>query len=124
MTPTPSTQTTTATSAARLNYRDGVLADTYHAHFRLVVDFPDQLPRALAVALGSVRRVPFNVDGAEPASAQQDTTSPSALAVAQEINGLTKSDEAINVNESWWNGAVWPRLYLFSLGGDADFNLK
>ena len=41
MTPTPSSQTTKATSAARLNYRDRVLADTYHAHFRLVVDFPD-----------------------------------------------------------------------------------
>ena len=88
MTATPSTQTTTATSAARLNYRDRVLAGTYHAHFRLAEDFPDQLPRALAAALGSARRVPLNADGGEPASAQRDTTQPSALAIAQEIDWL------------------------------------
>ena len=107
-----SAQTSTvATSAAKSNYRDVVLASTYHAHFRRVVDFPDQLPRALAAVLGLLRPVSFTTDAAEPASAQQGTTSPSAITLAHAIDKRLRSRRAAFQNETWWNSLVWSVIY-------------
>ena len=92
--------TTAATSAALTDYRNNVLGDTCHAYFRLEDEFADQLPRTLAAAaaLGSVRDVPFIADAAAPASAQQGTSPPSAVTLAEDIRWRIAGNRSANLH--------------------------
>lgn len=107
------------TSAARSNYRDVVLAREYNALLGSTDDFPDQLPKELVVALGSVRPVAVahaastitSAKDKQAMLAQEGTAQPSVDQLARRIYRLAKSRDASRSNEAWWNTAVWGRVY-------------
>lgn len=109
-----SSGSSSTTSAAHSSYHTKVLSKVY-AQFIIAKASLNQLPKALAVALGSSRLALLpsttSQDGQQTSSAEQDISERSIDDLAETITIAVDSEDAAEALESWWNSAVWGMMY-------------